>query len=665
MCGLSAIVSATPMRLSSLARAMTSIVAHRGPDDEGYVLLSSEGPAVALGGPDTAASCFAQASPGTPVRDDALDGTLAHVALGHRRLSIVDLSAAGHQPMCSADERLWIAYNGEVYNHVELRRELEAAGHRFRSGSDTEVILAAWQQWGKACLHRLNGMFAFVLVDRAAARVYAVRDRFGVKPLYWWQAPQGWIALASEIKQFTVLPGWRPRLDRQRAYDYLVWSLFDHGNGTLFDGVRQLRGGELLELPLDAPAVQVVPERWYTLRPRPFAGTDRDAVAAFADAFTDAVRLRLRADVDVGSCLSGGLDSSSIVCVAHRLLREQGARGAHRTFSAASRVARFDERHHAEAVAAATGVDAHYVYPDLDGALESIDRLTWHQDEPFGSTSIYAQWCVFHLAAGERVKVMLDGQGADELLAGYPGFLGPLLGGLLRRGRWARLAREIMGAGGRPGVGYGYAGKQLADRVLPQWLRQRLRRHSGRPSVAPGWLDAGRLGAEDREPFADERRRAASIADLSELLLLHTGVPMLLHTEDRNSMAHSVESRVPFLDFRLVELVLGMPDECKIRAGVAKHMLREAMAGVLPETVRTRRDKLGFATAEEEWMLRTAPERFRAELAAAVEAADGMIRPAALDEFDAMVTGRRPFNFLPWRMISFGRWLQLFRVAVN
>ncbi len=667
MCGLAAIVDPAGSGVAAKIQAMTDLVRHRGPDDEGYMLMAAPGdPVLVLAGVQTplaVRSAQLAHTPSLPFSPD--QARTSRVALGHRRLSIVDLSPAGHQPMCSSDGSLWIVYNGEIYNHVELRAELEHLGHRFLSGSDTEVILAAWQHWGKACLARFNGMFAFVLVDRGAGRVHAVRDRFGVKPLYWWQAPQGFVAFASEIKQFSALPGWSARLDRQRAYDYLAWSLFDHTGHTLFDGVRQLRGGEMLELPLGQPPARIVPERWYTLRPREFSGTHRDAIAAFGNAFTDAVQLRLRADVDVGSCLSGGLDSSSIVCVADHLLRAQGACSAQKTFSAASREARFDERHYAEVVVAATGVDAHYVYPELEGALDALDRLTWHQDEPFGSSSIYAQWCVFQLAADQHVKVMLDGQGADELLAGYPGFLGPMLGGLLRRGQWLRLAQEIQGAGNRPGVGYGYAGKQLADRCLPQGLRHWLRRSAGRPSIAPGWLDVGRLGAEDREPFAEARQAAGSIADMSRLLLLETGVPMLLHTEDRNSMAHSVESRVPFLDYRLVELALGLPEDCKIRSGVAKRVLRDAMEGILPDVVRNRRDKLGFATAEEIWMTRSAPARFRAELAAAIDAAGGILRKSALTDFDEIVAGRRPFSFLPWRMISFGRWMRRFDVALQ
>ncbi|MCC6532431.1 MAG: asparagine synthase (glutamine-hydrolyzing) [Burkholderiales bacterium] len=664
MCGIAALVAYGAVDTAPLVAEMTRIVRHRGPDDEGYTIFTGTGlEPRALGGDDTPSAVWNSGLAYSP--RGRYEPVAARIALGHRRLSIVDLSPAGHQPMCTPDGNLWIVYNGEVYNHVELRAELERIGHAFKTRSDTEVILTAWQAWGKACLDRFNGMFAFVLVDRAARQVVAVRDRFGVKPMYWWRSPQGYIAFASEIKQFTRLPGWHARANPQACYDYLVWGVFDHSAATLFEGVRQLRGGEILVLPTEQGPVRIQPERWYTLSARPPSGNAGGEVAEFRETFVDAVRLRLRADVAVGSCLSGGLDSSSIVCVTHRLLREQGAAAAHKTFSAASLVARYDERTFAQAVIDATAADGHFVYPDPRGALGELECVTWHQDEPFGSSSIYAQWCVFRVAAENGVRVVLDGQGADEQLAGYPGFLGPRLVSLLRSLNLIAFMRELVASGRQPSFGYGYAIGQLANLLLPDALRQRLRARSGRPALAPAWLDFERLGALDREPCGDTRGDATTVAGLSRRLLLDTGLPMLLHSEDRNSMAHSVESRVPFLDYRLVEQVLGMPDSSKLSDGITKRVLRAAMAGILPEVVRIRPDKLGFATAEEHWLRTSEREVFRAAVARCVERADGIVRPAALAEFDAITAGRRPFSFGVWRLVNFGVWLDRFRVELG
>ncbi|MGA6826576.1 asparagine synthase (glutamine-hydrolyzing) [Nitrospira sp. NS4] len=664
MCGIAVLFSSEPRPLDDHIRAMTAAVRHRGPDDEGIALFSAKGlETTALGGVDTPAGTYDARMTYAP-RRKAEPVADAVVALGHRRLSIVDLSPAGHQPMCTADRRFWIVYNGEIYNYVELRTELELLGHSFVSHSDTEVILAAYREWGEQCLGRFNGMFAFVLVDRTARRVFAARDRFGVKPLYLWRSSRGLVAMASEIKQFSVLPGWSPVMNGQRAYEFLNWGLLDHTEETLFNGVRQLRGGECLHCPLEELPVSFPIKRWYQMTPRSFQGDRKAAADEFCALFTDAVRLRLRADVPVGSCLSGGLDSSSIVCVANNLLRSAGAASQQNTFSACAKVKRYDERKYIDIVVDRTGVHAHYVYPDLGELFETLDVLTWHQDEPFGSTSIYAQWHVFKLAAQARVKVLLDGQGADELLGGYHGFFAPHFAGLFATGRWGALLREIRAANRLHGLGFAGASKYLANAVLPELLRRPLRRLAGKSSSAPTWFDRGRLAIDDRDPFPAYGFKTTSVDQMAHTLLTATSVPMLLHWEDRDSMAHSVESRLPFLDFRVAEFLMGLPAEMKLWDATTKQVLRESMRGILPEPIRMRMDKMGFVTPEEPWVRQEAPERFRVELRRAVDASQGVINDAILDHFDAIVAGRAPFNFLIWRMISFGRWMDRFGVRV-
>ncbi|MFL5382936.1 MAG: asparagine synthase (glutamine-hydrolyzing) [Longimicrobiaceae bacterium] len=671
MCGIAAILGTVPGGLLEPIRAMGASVRHRGPDDEGYALFAHGREPVLLGGPDTPPSSYAAGLPYSP-RPDAEAGSLdgATVALGHRRLSIVDVSPAGHAPL-SYRGRYWITYNGEVYNYLELRAELEGLGHRFLSHTDTEVVLAAYHQWGPAALSRMNGMWAFAIADRERRTVFLARDRWGIKPLYYWASPAGFLAFASEIKQFTMLPGWGARMNGQRVYDFLNWRVTDHTAETLFAGVHQLRGGECLELPWPAagapapyPAGEpLVATRWYHLRPAPFSGTFDDAAARFRELLTDSVRLRLRADVPVGSCLSGGLDSSSIVCAMDRLLREGGGRAVQKTFSAYADDPRFDERAYVEEVVRHTAVEPHHVTPGMEGAFDALGCVTWHQDEPFGSTSIYAQWNVFRIARENGVVVMLDGQGADEQLAGYHTFFAPRLAELLKAGRLPTLWSEVRALRRLHGRSPASSAAQVLNLLLPGPAARLARRFAARTHAAPEWLDLGVLGARPGDPFAARGARASSVEELSVAQLTATNLQMLLHWEDRDSMAHSVESRIPFLDYRLVEFVLGLPTAHKIAGGVTKRVQREGMRGVLPERVRARMDKMGFLTAEEAWARERAPARFVQAAREAVEASAGVVRPAAVAKVERIVSGAEPWEPFAWRLISFGAWVSRFGVA--
>lgn len=671
MCGIAGIYSAGYGSTREAVAAMIAQVRHRGPDDEGVVLFSgSDATPVTLGGSDTPAECYASTLPYAPVPDSAaMPPASPFLALGHRRLAIVDVSPGGHQPMCSADRRLWIVFNGEIYNYVELRQELAKLGHDFQSRSDTEVILAAYRQWGQESLRRLNGMFAFLLFDRATGKLFAARDRFGVKPLYYWISPTGFVAFASEIKQFTVLPGWEARINGQRAYDFLNWARIDHTGETLFSGVRQLRNGEALELNLAGNSLgQAIASRtlpvftWYRLRPGTCAMDFGDAAEHFRGLLQDSTRLRLRADVPVGSCLSGGLDSSSVVCLMNGLLREQDAHALQRTFSAYADVPRFDEREYVEQVVRRTGADAHHIVPMPRELFAELGRIAWHQDEPFGSTSIYAQWCVFRLAAQHGVKVMLDGQGADEQLAGYHSYFWARLAELFYSLRWHALGQEVRAIHERHGYPNSWALRQALNVLLPEFLRPPLRCLSGKTDTAPAWLDLAALGATVANPFPQVSGGDA-VYRLSHDQLTRSNLQMLLHWEDRDSMAHSVETRLPFLDYRLVEFALGLPAEFKIADGVTKRVLREGLRDVLPERIRTRMDKLGFATPEEEWLRSRYPDWFRKALRDAVEASNGILNgDAALQMLERMISGATPFHFLPWRMISFGAWIRAFGI---
>lgn len=669
MCGIFGTIG-TDLSAAEALRG-SALLRHRGPDDEGF-LFASSGALHRFGGPDTPPDVYASdgaSAPERPLGDDVTTAD-AYLMLGHRRLSIVDPTPAGHQPMVYCD-RYWMIYNGEVYNYCELRTELQAAGYSFASDTDSEVILAAYDRWGPRCLSRFNGMWSLAIYDRQANTLFLARDRFGVKPLYLWNAG-GQIQFASEIKAFTAAAAWRARARIDRILEFLIWNVTDQNNGTFFEGVEQLPAGHYLLVDLAplagghglAPvAAQVAqPVRWYDIAPGP-ALTGNAALAAIRDALDDAVRLRLRADVIVGSCLSGGLDSSAIVCLMSRQLQAEDPTGAVKTITARSLDAAFDEGNYARAVIDATRAIPTEVTPKPEGLFEELDRVVWHQDEPFVSTSIYAQWCVFKAAAEQGLKVMLDGQGADEVFGGYRGFFGAALAGQVRRGalgKWLADVRALKREAGFStirSVGYTLA------YLLPGAARL-IGRFDNRSFSDTSWILPEHHGAFGEDPSQLHGARATSVASMSLAQIRATNLPMLLHWEDRNSMAHSIEARVPFLDYRVVEAGIGLPDTEKVGLGVSKSVVRRAMKGIVPDVVLDRRDKMGFLTAEPLWVRRDMAPTFRAELEAAVATLPSVLSPTLIAQFDEVVAGMRPFDFRYWRAIVVGRWARVFGVEL-
>lgn len=670
MCGIAAIFSSTPQPLTPVIRKMAGLVRHRGPDDEGYLQIDAKGKSEVFYGDDTPPAVRSAKLPWSPAEHIRLANQAALFGMAHRRLAIVDKSPFGHQPMSYDSGRYWIVFNGEIYNYIELRAELQLLGHTFLSHTDTEVILAAYAEWGADCLHRFNGMWALAILDQYEGTVFLSRDRFGVKPLYYCVTTNGMIAFASEIKQFTVLPDWHAKANSQRIYDFLVWNVLDHTNETLFSGVFQMPAGHSVTLNVNSPHKCIgndgclMTTEWYKLKPESFTGSYYDAAKKFKDLLNDAVELRLRADVPVGSCLSGGLDSSSIVCLMSKQLGNSGANKP-TVFSACSDDTSVDERHWIDMVVERTGAESHKVMPDLQQLFNALPQLTWHQDEPFCSTSIYAQWCVYQLIDRNKVKVIINGQGADEILAGYHAFLAPRLTSLLRHGHIIKLTSEIIGMHRELGYSPIHAAQRMSDMMLPPALRQFIRGITGHPSsLRKSWLNDTYMNSSSINLYSGVVQQTNSIQELSYSLLKCMHLPMLLHWEDRNSMAQSVESRMPFLDFRIVEFCLSLPDEFKLRQGVTKRIMRTALSGILPEAIKKRRDKIGFATPEEVWIKKRAPHLFRKALERAIEQSAGILTPNANRHLDDVLEGKRKFDFSTWRMISLGEWIECFSVKV-
>jgi asparagine synthase (glutamine-hydrolysing) len=556
VCGLAGIVDfARPVDAEEVRR-MTACLTHRGPDDEGT-----------------------WAEPG--------------VALGHRRLSILDLSPDGRQPMVDEHDRYRLLHNGEIYNYVELRVALEPHGYRFRTGTDTEVILAAYDHWGSSCVEHFNGMWAFALWDRERRELFCARDRFGIKPFYY-RIDGARMAFASELKAFKRL-AIPIAANEPRVRDFLEHGLTDHTNETLFRGIQQLPAAHVLTFGREGARL----ERYWSLEDRSFEG---DAVEAFRQLIFDSIRLRLRSDVTVGTSLSGGLDSSAIACVIDRLMRTEaevtlpvGER--QQVFTAYFDQPGLDERPYAEEVVRQTRSKSYMISFSPAELLDELPAIVEAQDEPFRSTSIAAQWFVMRRAREAGVKVMLDGQGGDEVLGGYDGYFGFLFGDLLLQGELRAVATELRAYRRLRGTGHARAIGALTRPFLPERLQwaARSRRRGARGLLHPD------LRAEDVDlpvsgnTFPDRFRRRLH-------LVLTRRLPELLRYEDRNSMAHSIEARLPYLDYRLVELMFSLAPHHLIRDGRAKVILREALRDLLPERVLQRTDKVGFQTPEANWL---------------------------------------------------------------
>jgi len=574
--------------------------------------------------------------------------------LGQTRLSVIDLGAGGHQPMQTADGRFTIVFNGEIYNYKELRDELSAVGYVFSSASDTEVLLAVWAEWGRSCLVRLEGMFAFVIYDREKHTVTVVRDAFGIKPLFYAQTENG-VLFASEQNALQVLDCRPPKPDLQRAYDYLVHGDYDSQERTFIEGVRHLLPGTLLEVDLFSPIV-ARPSVWWraSIKERSQWAFD-EAVEAVREQFLHNIRLHLRSDVPWGVALSGGVDSSAIACAVRHLEPDIPIH----TFSYVARGSEVSEEGWVDMINQHIGAVAHKMVASPDELVRDLESLIVVQGEPFGSTSIYAQYRVFQLAKENGVTVTLDGQGADELLAGYWGYPGERMLSLLEEGRILDAHRFARNWGCSPQRSYRKAWMYLARSVLPDELYERSRRWLGR-HFRPDWMNVPMLaetGVVFREPRASLSRSAQGRRVMEQLArsLQIRGLPALLRHGDRNSMAFSLESRVPFLTIGMAELLLSMPEEYLIsNEGETKHVFRAAMRGIVPDPILDRKDKIGFATPEKQWIFASAP-KVREWLQETGEIAF-LKRDELLRRFDAICEGRLPFTWQVWRWINYAMW---------
>ena len=651
MCGISGLFSLnglSPYR--SALHAANSIAAHRGPDGQGFALFNTRVPVERFVSLDTG------------LLPDASTMQSMTLCLGHRRLAIIDLSSTGLQPMTNEDQTLWIVFNGEIYNFLELRAALEEMGHTFHSQSDTEVILHAYEAWGEACVEHFIGMWAFALADLQQSLLFCSRDRFGIKPFHYYYDGQQFV-FGSEIKQLLCFDFIKRQVNEKAVYEYLAYEGVEWGEETFFSGIFKLLQGQNLILNLRDAVLKK--NRYYL--PQFTLNTQISRVEAaweFHRLLADSVRLHLRSDVKVGSCLSGGLDSSSIVCLMHQLLKNESKADIQYTFSSHFDIEEANELEYTQEAIRAVGGHAKFVYPTSDAFMQDLAQMVWHQEEPFHSTSIFAQWSVFKLIHQHGVKVVLDGQGADEQLAGYVSLAPYYFLELEAKRQYIRLLSET----------WHYA--HLQDKswlpLLPAtggaWVRKLLRYKSMDIAAPPlDWIRPDVIArCEDNRGYRAnfDIRPFAGTEYLNNVLYQFTflnNLPALLRYEDRNSMAFSVESRVPFLDHRLVEFVFSLPSHFKMHHGYTKHIMREAMTGVIPEKIRQRARKMGFATPERLWQ-QTVLRPLIHNALHSEQLRSFMISEKA-ESYLSYLEKHQMLNFAPWRWVNLHLWLEAYALT--
>ncbi|TGC07439.1 asparagine synthase (glutamine-hydrolyzing) [Methanolobus halotolerans] len=588
---------------------MCESIKHRGPDDEGSYL------------------------------DD-------EVSLGHRRLSIQDLSEKGHQPMANEDGTIILVYNGEIYNFLELKEELIEKGYDFRSHTDTEVVLYAYEEYGADCVQHFNGMWAFCIYDKTKNILFLSRDRFGIKPVYYHFDGNRFI-FSSEIK--AIIEHDIPREEnRAIVFDYLYFNLTDHCEDTFFTGIKRLMPGHNMIFDLSSKKIDI--DQYYDVKTK--SVKEENDHLKVKEIFTDSVRKRLISDVPVGSCLSGGIDSSAVVVT----MRKVDPDAEIKTFSLRFPGNSIDEGVYQQEINNMANSVNFCISPKPSELINDLQELFLAQEEPFSGTSVYGQYRVMKLASDNGMKVLLDGQGADEVLAGYHYFHGYYYYELLKRFKFSLLLKEANSC---------YAKSRSFSPIIYLFLRMT-------PSSIKRFIYNNRkvpfLSSDFVTEHKDRKDERWDIYTLDEALyssLATYSLPHLLRFEDKNSMRFSIESRVPFLDHRFVEYLFSMDPGQKIHDGVTKYTFRQAMEGELPQSILSRHDKIGFATPEESWLKDEAvrdiihriidSESFRKRRYWDGEMVRGM--------YEKLVEGKSSSIFVGteiWRCISVELWMRLF-----
>jgi asparagine synthase (glutamine-hydrolysing) len=584
----------------------------------------------------------------------------SYLYLAHKRLSIIDLSDLANQPFESICGNYTIVYNGEIYNYKELLLDLKKLGYEFKTQSDTEVLLYAFVEWGEECLRKLIGMFSFVFYDKQQNTITLVRDAFGIKPFYY-SYIDGELYFSSEIRVLTNIKNDKIKPNLQRAYDYLVHGDYDSTNDTFVDGVKHLPPAHLMKFDLKSGNLSS-PVTWW--QPNISVNLNLsydDAKLQLKELFLESVKLHLRSDVPLGIAVSGGVDSSSVAATVRFLNPDIDIN----TFSYIAGGEKFSEEKWVDLINEKINAIPHKVFPNEHDLLADLDHMILMQGEPFGGTSIYAQYKVFKLIKHHNIKVTLDGQGADELLAGYDGYPGHRLLSLIESEGIGSAFKYIRKWKKLPGRSYKLAIMWFGRVMFNDFIYSNLRKIMGR-DFKPKWLNVKYL-KDNKVNFRENRFKLSAnnkgkrVKEVMKNSLSNRGLQSLLRHCDRNSMAFSIESRVPFLTIPLTEFLFSLPENYLIsEEGITKRIFRDAMRGIVPDSILDRMDKIGYETPERDWLLKLSDVFVRW----IVEAPElpYVNKKLILDEINDIIKGDKSFDYRIWNWANYLRWCTLMGV---
>ena len=650
MCGIFGVLNFDEANIEfNSLQAAVNIIKHRGPDDEGYSLFNTFKKTYGERYGETSAI-----KKGEHILSGSSSETF-NLALGFRRLSILDLSVNGHQPFFNSEKNICIIFNGEVYNYIEIREELSAKGYKFHTGTDTEVIMNAYTEWGEDCLSRFNGMWGIAIYDMRKNILFCTRDRFGVKPFYYYKDDKVFV-FASELKSiieyFKRDNSFKKDLNKEIVYDYFVNNFVDHTENTFIKNIKHLPPSHFIKIQ----GKEFNLKKYFSLEANSDFGVYENKKFekiknTFTELINDSVKLRLRSDVPVGTCLSGGLDSSTVVTIINDInSKNPELTEKQNTFSAVYDDASIDERKFIEEIVKQTKSNSHYTFPDKADFLNDVEDFIFQLDEPIGGTSPYAQWNVMKLARENNVTVLLDGQGADESLGGYEVYFGFLYANLLKQGNYTGLFSELT-KNFKKGIEISIRGMKYYANLKTKNLKSPTSEYHNQ-NFLKNFSGKSILSYRTKDNLNNKL-----LEDFTKYIL-----PSLLRYEDRNSMAFSIESRTPFLDYRIIKMLFETEGVYKIHNGWSKWILRNSVDNFVAKDIVWRRDKKGFPTPERKWMMRLKDDFINTVNESKGELNEFFNIDEIIKNYDEIVSNPNIKSHFIWKIYNFAKWKKMYGV---